>query len=139
MLSSTAAYALRAVLYVARHEAHGPVRVGDAAAALGLPRNYLAKVLHDLARGGLLLSTRGKYGGFRLARPPDHIALHSVVARFDGVTTRRTCLLGLHECNDRRPCAAHGRWRAIAEETARFFRDTTVGELLDGHVAAAPS
>lgn len=139
MLSSTAGYALQAVLYVARHETEGPVRVGDAAAALGLPQNYLAKVLHQLARSGLLLSTRGKRGGFRLAKTADHIALHAVVSRFDAISTRRTCLLGRHECSDRHPCPAHPRWRAIAEETARFFRETTVGQLLDGHDAVVPA
>jgi Rrf2 family protein len=133
MLSSTAEYAVRAVLYVAGHQAEGPVRVGDVAAALDMPQNYLAKVLHELARSGLLLSTRGKRGGFRLAKPADHIALHTVVSQFDGITTRRTCLLGRHDCSDRHPCPAHGRWRAIAEDTARFFRETTVGQLVDGH------
>ena len=136
MLSSTAAYALRAVLYVAGTEAGGPVRVGEAAQALGLPQNYLAKVLHELARSGLLRSTRGKYGGFRLARSPADIALHSVSERFDGITTRRTCLLGRGDCSDRHPCLAHARWRAIGEDTARFFRETTVGQLLDGQGAA---
>lgn len=139
MLSSTATYALRAVLYVAQHQAEGPVRVGDAAAALGLPQNYLAKVLHELARGGLLLSTRGKRGGFRLAKPPHHIALHAVVGRFDAISTRRACLLGRRDCSDRHPCPAHTLWRAIGDETARFFRDTTVGELLHGAAAPVPS
>jgi Rrf2 family iron-sulfur cluster assembly transcriptional regulator len=139
MLSSTARYALRAVLYVARHEADGPVRVGDMAAALDLPHNYLAKVLHELAHSGLLRSARGKHGGFRLAKSPDHIALHTVVGRFDGVATRRACLLARQDCNDRHPCPAHGRWRGIAEETARFFRETTVGQLLDADRVAAAS
>jgi Rrf2 family transcriptional regulator, iron-sulfur cluster assembly transcription factor len=139
MLSSTATYALRAVLYVARHEDAGPVRVGDVAAALDLPQNYLAKVLHALARGGLLHSTRGKRGGFRLAKAPAQTALHSVVRQFDQITTRRTCLLGRHDCSDRHPCAAHGRWRAIAEATALFFRETTLEHLLDGQGAEGPS
>ena len=47
MLSSTAAYALRAVLYVARNEAGGPVRVGDAAQALGLPSASPTAVLRE--------------------------------------------------------------------------------------------
>lgn len=139
MLSSTAAYALRAIVYVARHETSGPVRVGEVAAALALPQNYLAKVLHELARSGVLRSSRGKYGGFRLARPAAHLTLHSVVGQFDGITTRRTCLLRHHECSDQSPCPAHDQWRPIAEETARFFRETTLDQLLDGHAAATPS
>jgi Rrf2 family protein len=137
MLSSTAEYALRAVLYVAQHEGDGPVRMADVAAALDLPQNYLAKVLHELARSGLLRSARGRRGGFRLAKPADHIALHTVVGRFDGIDTRRTCLWGHHDCSDRHPCPAHGRWRPIAEAMAHFFRETTVGELLAGASAGA--
>ena len=68
MLSSTAEYALRAVLYVAQHAAGGPVRVSEIASALKLPQNYLSKILHELTKSGILVSTRGKHGGFQLAR-----------------------------------------------------------------------
>ncbi len=59
MISRTAGYALRAVLSIAQNEGEGPVRVNDMAATLDLPRNYLSKTLHLLARARVLTSTRG--------------------------------------------------------------------------------
>ncbi|OGU07855.1 MAG: hypothetical protein A2W29_07100 [Gemmatimonadetes bacterium RBG_16_66_8] len=137
MLSNTAEYALKAVLYLAERHGGPPVRAGEMADALRIPRNYLAKILHELARSGVLTSARGKLGGFRLARRPREIPLLMVVSRFDRIEARRSCLLGKRECTDRHPCAAHGRWKALGEQTAAFFRDTTVADLLqDGELAA---
>ncbi|HWP39157.1 MAG TPA: Rrf2 family transcriptional regulator [Gemmatimonadales bacterium] len=137
MLSSTSEYALKAVLYLAGHDAAAPVRVGEIAEALHIPRNYLAKILHELARSGVLMSARGKLGGFRLARPPEHISLLDIVSHFDRIEGRRLCLLGRRACTDRHPCPAHSRWKAVSEQTAAFFRETNVADLLKGPALVA--
>ncbi|HEX9704601.1 MAG TPA: Rrf2 family transcriptional regulator [Gemmatimonadales bacterium] len=132
MLSTTAEYALRAVLFLAQEAGERPVQVGAIARALGIPHNYLSKILHELARGGVLTSARGRRGGFRLAVPADQLPLFDVVSRFDQIAAGRTCLLGRPECNDRSACAAHPRWKAVSEQVARFFQQTTVTDLLQG-------
>lgn len=129
MLSQTAEYALRAALYLAEQERGGPVPVGEMAAALGIPSNYLSKTLHVLARSGVLTSSRGKGGGFRLAREPGRIPLLDVVAPFDRLEERRQCLLQRRECSDGRACAAHARWKAVAGQVADFFRITTIADI----------
>lgn len=132
VLSQTAEYALRTVLHLAgRPEDSGPARVGELARTLGIPQNYLSKTLHLLAREGVLASSRGKHGGFQLARPADRITLLDVVAPFDRMEQRRQCLLGRPTCSDVTPCAAHQRWRDTAEKVASFFRETTVADLQD--------
>ena len=73
MLSQTAEYALRAVLYVAEHGDDRLVQVSEMARVLRIPRNYLSKIVHALVREGVLHSTRGKSGGFRLAVAPDRL------------------------------------------------------------------
>jgi Rrf2 family protein len=95
-----------------------------------VPETYLRKVLHELVRAGVLRSSRGKRGGFQLAVPPDRLTLLTVVSRFDHFTDRRRCLLGRPRCSDAAPCPAHGRWKAIAEQLARFFGTTTVADVL---------
>jgi Rrf2 family protein len=136
MLSQTADYALRAVLYIAERGDDGPVRVGDMAHALHIPQNYLSKILHRLVRSGVLRSTRGKAGGFQLGVPADKLHLHAVVSRFDRIEQRRRCLLGRSQCSDHAACAAHARWREVADTVAAFFRETTVADLTRG--AAIP-
>lgn len=130
MLSQTAEYALRTVLYLSDHPERALVRVGELAEALDIPQNYLSKTLHQLARAGVLASSRGKLGGFRLARPAEQIPLAEVIAPFDGPTGTRTCLLGRAVCSDQSPCAAHARWKGVSVQVSDFFRETTVAELL---------
>lgn len=137
MLSQTAEYALRAVLYVAQHGTDRLVQVNEMAEALHIPRNYLSKIVHALVREGVLRSTRGKSGGFRLAAAPERLYVVQVVAPFGGVGEQRHCLLGQAQCRDRNPCAAHARWKQVADHVAEFFRETTIAELLQG--AAVPA
>lgn len=129
MLSNTAEYALRAVLYLAERDTDGPVRVDTMAERLDVPRNYLSKTLHLLTKRGILRSTRGPNGGFQLGLPADQLSLHAVVEPFDAIDSRRSCLLGRTQCSDASPCPAHERWKEVSERIAAFFRDTTVAEL----------
>jgi len=125
VFSSTTEYALRAVIYIAEHESAGLVSGSATAAALDAPVNYLAKTLHGLVRAGLLESTRGKGGGFRLASPADKVSLLAV--RID---EHPRCLLGRPQCRDDEPCVMHQRWKPLAEGFAAFLRDTTVADLM---------
>jgi len=135
MLSQTAEYALRTVLYLATTDQAGLSNVSDIAERLDIPRNYLSKTLHQLARAGVLTSTRGKHGGFRLTKPASKLSLAEVVAPFDGPTGARICLLGRVACSDSDPCPAHGKWKAVSNEVSTFFRETMVSDLLASPVA----
>ena len=136
MLSGTAEYALSAVVHIARQRGDAPVTANELSNALAVPRNYISKVLHELVRAGVLKSTRGKRGGFRLAVKADELPLLRVVSLFDGIGERRRCLLGRPECSERNPCPVHYRWKAVAEEIARFFNETTVADVLANDKAA---
>ena len=131
MLSQTAQYALRAVLAIAR--ARGEA-VGAAALAkqVGVPPSYLAKTLNALVRNKVLLGTRGRNGGFRLARRPSQIALLDVVSPFDDIRPGRRCLLGRPTCSDQNPCAVHDRWRDTSQQVGDFFARTTVADVSHG-------
>lgn len=129
ILSQTAVYALRATLCLAERGPRGRLRVDDIAGRLNVPRNYLSKILHGLARDGVLTSNRGPGGGFELARPADEITLEQVVQRFDGLPAESGCLLGRSECSDRDPCAAHVHWKEVGAVVNAFFRETSIEEL----------
>jgi Rrf2 family protein len=138
VLSHTAEYALRAVLFLA-DRGDRPASVDEIAAAVGVPRNYLSKTLHRLAQEGVLDSTRGKGGGFRLAVDPARLKLLQVVQPFDPITAERRCLLGRPQCSDRNPCPAHHQWRAVSEQVSQFFRDRTVADLVGERADAGPA
>lgn len=131
MLSGTAEYALRAVVHLARHGDDTPMRASELAEAVAVPRTYLAKVLHELVKARVLTSARGKSGGFRLAVEPAELPLGRIVGPFDDIDPApRRCLLGRIECDDTNPCPVHHRWKAVALEISRFFRETTLADVL---------
>jgi Rrf2 family protein len=83
-----AAYALRALAYLTRHEGEGPAPSSKLAAAEGLPGDLLSKVLKRLASAGVLVSSPTMGGGHWLACPAKHITLLDVVEAVDGPVRR---------------------------------------------------
>lgn len=132
MLSQTSEYALRALIYLARM-APGRLTPADAIAnALGAPRNYLAKTLNTLAKRGLLTSTRGPAGGFRLNVPPHTLTLAEVIQAIDEPRSGRMCLIGGRACDHLDPCAVHVRWKEVTTEMWAPLTSTTIADLLGG-------
>lgn len=129
IISQTAIYALKAMLCLAEAGDHGPMRVDDVASNLDVPRNYLSKILHVLARNGVLASTRGPGGGFILAVDPSEVRLIDVIRHFDDVPEGRACLLGREQCSDADPCPAHTRWKGVSSAVHDFFAGTTLADL----------
>jgi Rrf2 family transcriptional regulator, cysteine metabolism repressor len=84
-LSAKAEYACLASLELARHRPEdSPLRIREIAEAHGIPERYLVQILLQLKGAGLVVSTRGAAGGYRLARPPQEISLGEVLSAIDG-------------------------------------------------------
>lgn len=135
ILNQSANYALRAVLYIARHD--GAQTADTMAEKLGVPRNYLGKILHLLVRANVLTSTRGPRGGFALVSTADQTLLDAVIAPFQNESEPSVCLLGNRKCDRRRPCAAHDRWEQMTVPVAQFFATTTVADMISPEILAA--
>ena len=131
MLTRTGGYALHATLTIAEMGADGrAVRATEISEALSIPANYLAKILHALARAGVLVSERGRRGGFRLARGPSEIRLIDVIQSFDDMGRERQCILGKGACSDVDTCRAHHDWLAASAPAYRFFETRTLADLM---------
>ena len=76
-------FALRTLQYVALHDP-ALVTVDDVARAHRISKAHLVKVSHELGQRGYLLTTRGRNGGMRLARPADQITVGEVVRWTEG-------------------------------------------------------
>lgn len=121
---------MRAIAFIASTNGGAPVRVKDVARATGIPANYLSKTLNHLARVGLLQSTRGPFGGFTLAIPPQHITLGAIAEIFSG-DDRGQCILGGGRCGERPQCAVHKRWLPIATQVREFLDQTTIAQMVN--------
>ena len=127
MLSLTSKYALRAMICLTQLEDECPVSGKRIAERANVPSRYLSKILGDLVRCGVLTSTRGKNGGFRLARPPQKIALHDVLAPFEtALVARRSCPFGNLACSDENPCLGHDGWKKVLLAYVSFLSRTSI-------------
>lgn len=130
MLNLTTEHAIRALLYLAQRPLGEAVSADRIAQALGAPANYMGKTLNQLARRGVLSSTRGPSGGFRLARPASEITVAEVAEVYAEPRARAVCLLGGRPCSERTPCRVHAQWTALTDEVATPLRTTTIADLL---------
>lgn len=127
MLTRTSQYAVRALIYLARHRTEGPIPGKRIAAGAGVPGKYASKVLSDLVRAGVLLATRGRSGGFVMARSPRQTRLIDVVSPFEQL--EQGWPFGDMEGKDQVPVAVRNRWRGVSEARRRFFTQTSVHDV----------
>ena len=130
MLNQSAEYALRATLYMAAQGSRKAYKATALAEALGVPPNYLSKILHALVRTKVLTSERGPTGGYRLAVAPSRLPLERAISPFQELKHRGPCLLGDRACNHNDPCAAHQRWGQMTDVFMSFIRNTTLADML---------
>lgn len=84
-ISAKAEYACLAMLALARcRPDQPPLRIREIAESQSIPERYLVQILLQLKGAGLVISTRGALGGYRLARPADRISLSEVLTAIDG-------------------------------------------------------
>jgi len=124
----TSEYALRALIYLVQHPDVWPIPGRQIAAQAEIPPKYLSKILGDLVRFGVLDSSPGKTGGFRLRRPATDTTLYEILAPFEQFERRR-CPFGNKECGDEDPCLAHSRWKRVVDTERRFLRETSIHEV----------
>lgn len=128
MLTRTSEYALRALIHLAQHEDDWPLTGRCIAEQAKIPRKYLSKVLGDLVRVGVLESSPGRTGGFRLRRAAKKTALMDVLAPFEQFN-QQSCPFGNRRCDDDNPCNAHDQWKKVVETKQRFLKKTTIYDI----------
>lgn len=129
MISQTAEYALRAVVFLARNkEQTYPAR--EIAQATKVPAGYMSKVLQSLARAGMVTSQRGLGGGFMLARDPAEITMLCVLQATDASLERiKECPLGMkgHE----NLCALHLKLDSAIAKVEEILSSNTIADFVD--------
>ncbi len=97
---------------------------------LGVPAPFLGKVLQQMVGRGLLVSQRGRNGGFRLAVPASQISLYQIVDSQEDLGRAGQCFLGQSECTDERACPMHNFWKVTASEFLQQLVNTTLTDLV---------
>ncbi|MCA0356262.1 MAG: Rrf2 family transcriptional regulator [Proteobacteria bacterium] len=130
MLSQKARYALRAMIELARADTQ--VTAGELAERADAPRKFLEAILLSLSREGLVISRRGKFGGYVLARAADAISFAEIIRLVDGPLALTPCVsrTAFRRCEDCRDLA-----RCALREALLRARDATAA-VLEGYSLA---
>ena len=128
-LSQTAEYALRAMARIAVQGVAEPLLARDLSAETRIPRQYLLKILRRLVLAGILVSKKGRGGGFTLARSPARIILRDVLTAVDAYPQKGRCAFGLHACSRKNPCALHADWCRLSDDFHRWATKTTFNQM----------
>jgi Rrf2 family transcriptional regulator, iron-sulfur cluster assembly transcription factor len=127
--SRSAEYAIRAFVNLAGVPEGKYAMVKNIAEQEQIPSHFLAKILQQLARKGLLRSSKGPTGGFALRIEPEDIRLLDIVEALDGLAPYQQCASGLSECSDDQPCSMHDGWIALRTRIMDYLAKNTIADL----------
>lgn len=130
MFSKSCEYALRAAIFLSERTAAGyRCSVPEVAEAVGASESFMAKILQDLVRKGLLASAKGPNGGFFLTREMSSCSLADIVQAVDGNELFTGCALGLSACSEQKPCPLHNEFKKIRTEIRSLMERTRLDAL----------
>jgi Rrf2 family protein len=134
MLSQKARYALRAMLKLAEGGPGAQTMTAVLAASAEVPRKFLEQILLDLKRAGLVVASRGRSGGYRLARPAAEIDFAEIVRTIDGPLAlapcaSRTAYRKCADCQDVATCAIRRALLDVRDATAAILESRTLGDV----------
>ncbi|WP_423142841.1 RrF2 family transcriptional regulator [Parablastomonas sp. CN1-191] len=135
MLSQKTRYTIRALQHLADRWRQGPERLDAIAAAQNIPRKFLTVILAELARDGIVVSHRGREGGYELALPPVDIRYGDVIRLTRGSLALVPCASrNAHEtcqnCLPESECRLRALMLTLRDEMAAMLDRVTLADVL---------
>lgn len=133
MFSKTCEYAIRAMIFVA-HKSKDGTKIGIKEIAKGIdsPEHFIAKILQDLGKKGLIQSLKGPNGGFFFENETLNYSIADVVTAIDGNKLFSGCGLGLKECSTTKPCPIHNEFKKVRDDIFNMLQAAKLTQFTDG-------
>lgn len=136
-LNTKGRYAVTAMADLAKFAAGAAVPLSAVAERQRISLAYLEQLFVKLRRAGLVMSERGRAGGYRLGRPADQISVAEIMRAVDeGVRMTRCGGEDAAPCVPGDRCITHGLWDALGEQIAWFLDSVTVHDVVNGTAPA---
>jgi Rrf2 family protein len=143
MLTQRSRYGLRAMLMLAREVRDAPpLPMSRIALEAQVPRKFLEIILTELKAAGLVVSTRGKQGGFHLARPAHLISFGDIIRVIEGPLAlvpcvSRTAYKRCKDCRDEATCEIRLAMMTVRDDTARILDGRSLADAVTEDQKAA--
>jgi Rrf2 family protein len=128
-------YALKALTQLALAGRGNVVLIGELAEREGIPQKFLEAILRELKQDGLLMSRKGRGGGYALNQDPKAVTLAQVIRALEGPLAPVPCLSQTayrrcDECKDEHSCGVRLVLRDLHQATMRVLEGTTLDDLV---------
>ena len=139
MLSNTCKYAIRSLIYIAKFSSERKrIGIKKISEDLDIPSPFLGKILQNLARKKLLVSTKGPNGGFSLSKMPEEVSLFEIIEMVEGDDYFNNCLIRLESCKcikekNKPLCPIHNRFAPVRKSLIEFYSNTTLAQVVDDY------
>jgi Rrf2 family protein len=127
-VSTKTQYGLRALVRLAQSNDEG-MCVADIAQLEGISPKYLEGIAGALRSSGLVISHRGKNGGYRLARPATDISMLEIITALEGSIVPVACCESGQGCTKSSACLPSRFWNGLKERIDAYLRDTSLADL----------
>lgn len=138
-ISTKSRYALRLCLDLAETQKDGWVALKDIAERQGVSKKYLEQIVTVLNKAGLLLTSRGFMGGYRLAKDPKDISLSDILRATETSICLIECLKSEQFCERSRECVSREVWGGLMQVVEDYCRQMTLQKILERKNARAQS
>lgn len=132
MFTKASEYGLKALIYVARQSYQKEfIKLKEIAEATNSPAAFSAKILHQLSKAGIIESSSGPQGGFRMApSQQSKVTVSQVIHELDEHFLLDRCVLGLATCNNINPCPLHDEIAEAKHNLSVVLHQTTIQDLV---------
>lgn len=130
-ISTKGRYALRLMLDLAMCADNGYVSIKSVATRQGISEKYLEQIIKMLSAAGLVESTRGKQGGYKLTRTPEAYTVGEILRVTEGSLAPVSCLEEEHLCENRDDCVTYEIWQNVLEAINDVVDSITLAYLVE--------
>lgn len=131
-ISRKSDYALRALAYIAGQKAEKKSSISEIAEAESIPRDFLAKILKELTRAGILKSFQGVTGGYQMAKPRESVTFLDVVEAMEGPLQVNLCAGAVSEsdcgCSRFETCTMKTFWDDVQASLRKTLTAANFGD-----------
>ena len=132
-ITSKGRYALRVMLDLAQHREEGYISLKTIAERQGYSMKYLEMIVGSLKRAGLVASTRGKEGGYRLIRDPEDYTIGEILRCIEDNLAPVACIkAGDICCEYAGECMTVPMWKELDDITNAYLDGVSLQDLLTG-------
>ena len=132
LISTKGRYALRMMIAMANLQAkeRRPISLKEISESESISAKYLEQLAHSLAAENVIVSSRGKYGGYKLARPANQILAGDIIRAAEGSTAPVSCLEDGAECPREAICTTIRFWAGLDSVINGYVNAFTLEDLL---------